>query len=126
MGTRCLTVFRDEERGQEVCVLYRQSDGYPQGHGQELAEFLSGFQVVDGLSGEGGKVANGMGCLAAQAVAYFKQRPGGFYLYPSGTRDVWEDYVYTVYLGEGKRLRMKIESHGEVLIDNWVDLEEVT
>lgn len=32
MGTRSLTVMKDT--GNEIAVLYRQFDGYPEGHGQ--------------------------------------------------------------------------------------------
>lgn len=74
MGTRCLTVFMDAE--EEICNMYRQMDGYPDGHGQELADFLSGFKVCNGINMADERVvlklANGMGCLAAQTVAFFK------------------------------------------------------
>lgn len=103
MGTRSLTVINDED-GKEIAVLYRQSDGYPSGHGQELADFLKGFTVGNGLHSDDPTLyANGMGCLAAQIVAHFKDEPGGFYLYPAGSRDVGEGYVYTVRPG---RLRV--------------------
>ena len=98
MGTRSLTVVLEED-GPEICVLYRHNDGYPTGHGSELKEFLTRLRVVNGLSsGQEGILANGMGCLAAQLVAHFKTGPGGFYLYPTGTRDCGEEYVYTVYI----------------------------
>lgn len=96
MGTRSLTVVNDE-RGREIMALYRQYDGYPTGHGEELVEFLRPFTVVNGLSGDKSKVANGAECLAAQIVAHFKTEPGGFYLYPAKTRDVGEEWIYTVY-----------------------------
>lgn len=95
MGTRSLTVMLDTE-GKEIAVLYRQFDGYPEGHGKDLAEFLSGFKVVNGITEFVPKVANGGNCLAAQVVAHFKKEVGGFYLYPYGTRDVGEEYIYIV------------------------------
>lgn len=102
MGTRSLTVV-DEEGGSEICVLYRQYDGYPTGHGAELKSFLQKTRIVNGLSlRENKRVANGMDCLAAQLVAYFKKEPGGFYLHPAGTRDCGEEYIYTVYLKNEK------------------------
>lgn len=74
MGTRCLTHFRDKSK--IFCTLYRQMDGYPDGHGQELADFLSGFKVVNGINSrdeeECPKLANGLGCLAAQVISHFK------------------------------------------------------
>ena len=98
MGTRSLTVVLDSNEC-EICVLYRQYDGYPTGHGAELQEFLSGFQIVNGLGSQREeKIANGMDCLAAQLIAHFKKEAGGFYLYPAGTRDCGEEYIYTLYL----------------------------
>ena len=94
MGTRSLTVFK--EHGKEIVVLYRQYDGHPSSHGEELKQFLLGFSVVNGLTGERTKVANGMGCLAAQVVAHFKTEPGNFYLYSADSRDCGEEYIYTL------------------------------
>ena len=97
MGTRSLTVIVEAD-GKEICVLYRQFDGYLIGHGLELKQFLDGFSVVNGLrAGNRQNTANGMSCLAALIVANFKSGPGGFYLYPPGTRDCGEEYIYTVY-----------------------------
>lgn len=97
MGTRSLTVMQDEE-GEEIAVLYRQMDGYPSGHGQELADFLAPFAVVNGLPvfGDNARTANGADCLAAQIVAHFKEGAGGFYLCRAGTRDAGEEWIYTV------------------------------
>ena len=108
MGTRALTVINASEG--EIMVLYRQFDGYPDGHGLELADFLSGMRLVKGFSGdEKGKWANGMDCLAAQLVANFKTQPGGIYLYPAGTRDTGEDYIYTLDLVDETDLRLTVE-----------------
>lgn len=97
MGTRCLTFVYDGDSA--VINMYRQFDGYPSGHGQELFEFLSQFDaVVNGLSfNETRKVANGMGCLAAQMIAHFKQTAGGFYIHPVTDTDCGQEYEYHVY-----------------------------
>jgi hypothetical protein len=124
MGTRCLTVIV-EETGAEIAVLYRQFDGYPSGHGEELAKFLGGFKIVNGFSSgaEVGKVANGMGCLAAQLVAHFKKSVGGIYLHSAGTRDAGEEFIYFVRvgpdIGREARVQMKVTTsdEGEVLSD---------
>ena len=84
MGTRCMTLVKDEDGKGDVLCLYRQFDGYVEGHGKDLVSFLKGLTLVNGLGpercrageGESYEVANGMGCLAAQIVAYFK---GNFY-----------------------------------------------
>jgi hypothetical protein len=96
MGTRSLT-FVYNERGEAIVNLYRQYDGYPSGHGAELAEFLAGKRLVNGLSGDTSMVFNGMGCLAASLVAHFKQSAGGFYIYAVTNTDCWQDYEYHVY-----------------------------
>ena len=81
MGTRSLTFVYDGEK--PIVNMYRQFDGYPSGHGLELAEFLTSFdEVVNGLPvGDNRRLANGMGCLAAQLVAKFKVGCGGIYLH---------------------------------------------
>jgi hypothetical protein len=102
MGTRSLTVLydvprNDEKEGEEIAVLYRQFDGYPDGHGAELNEFLKDMVIVNGISmSENRRIANGGSCLAAQIVAHFKTKAGGFYLHPAGTRGAYEEYIYYV------------------------------
>jgi hypothetical protein len=77
--------------------MYRQYDGYPTGHGAELADFLSGFEIVNGYGEVKPKLANGMGCLAAQLIANFKQSVGGFYIYAVTDTDCGQEYEYHVY-----------------------------
>ena len=107
MGTRCLTIVQD--RGQEVMVMYRQMDGYPEGHGAELKAFLADKVMVNGIGRDSKDVFNGMGCLACQIVAHFKTAPGDFYLHPSGTRDVGEEYIYYVKAKLGERAKVTVE-----------------
>jgi len=98
MGTRSLTYVFDQNNEPFVC-MYRQFDGYPSGHGSELAEFLLSGEVVNGIPLKAiNRLFNGMGCLAAQMVAHFKTEPGNFYLHaPVLGRDDWQDYEYHVY-----------------------------
>lgn len=76
MGTRSMTVFRavEELEAYDICAMYRQMDGYPTGHGQELANLLKGHRICNGISiGKNKKVFhNGMGCLAAYVIGHFK------------------------------------------------------
>ncbi len=126
MGTRSLTVFQEGDGGKEIAVMYRQFDGYPEGHGLDLCNFLKDCIVVNGIPcgmklEEGQFVANGMGCLTAYVVGYFKfdcgtpedirklnrrapglDTAGNIYLYPAETRDCWEEYVYYVTLKKTK------------------------
>jgi len=97
MGTRSLTTFIDDHTKEEIVVMYRQYDGYPEGHGRDLVNFLNGMTVVNGIPG--GKrisqLANGVSCLAAQIVSHFKKGVGDFYLHAGNTRDYGEEFVYT-------------------------------
>lgn len=97
MGTRCLTYVYEDNK--PLVCLYRQFDGYPSGHGSELAEFLRGRVVVNGLGSDTPKKAsNGMGCLAASLVAHFKNSIGGFYIHPiEYDQYCGQDYEYHVY-----------------------------
>ena len=104
MGTRSLT-FVYEKYGQiqkPVVNMYRQFDGYPTGHGAELAEFLNGGTLVNGLGVERNQLQfNGMGCLAASMIANFKKESGGFYIHPTDVTDCGQDYEYHVYDKDG-------------------------
>ena len=130
MGTRSLTHFierqtepsKDKRRkpivkDTEIVVMYRQYDGYPSGHGIELAEFLADGEMVNGIGLGNKKVFNGMGCLAAQVVAEFKSGPGGIYLHPAGTTDCWEEYDYYV-IGDtnAKEIILKCVGYGGKVI----------
>lgn len=97
MGTRHLTYVHDESDNILVC-MYGQWDGYPTGHGADLANFLSGGKMVNGLPvGSKEKLFNGMGCLAAQLVSHFKKEAGSFYIYPPKLdHDCWQEYEYHI------------------------------
>jgi hypothetical protein len=109
MGTRALTFVYDGEK--PIVNLYRQYDGYPTGHGAELAEFLNGFKIVNGIGAEKTRIANGMGCLAAQMVAHFKDSVGGFYIHSVDATECGQDYEYHVYQKD-KELRVRVTDRG--------------
>jgi len=108
MGTRSLTyiqnTFGDLGTKETITCMYRQYDGYMDGHGHDLAHFLEDFKIVNGLGLRNDKirVANGMGCLAAQLIAHFKDGPGGIYIYHSDAKDCGEEFTYTIYEKKGK------------------------
>ena len=118
MGTRALTFVYQGET--PIINMYRQFDGYPMGHGQELATFLIGGSMVNGLTTSDAPVFNGMGCLAAQMIAHFKQTPGGFYIHPVTDTECGQDYEYHVYqstevmpFGAGESpLRVRVTDRG--------------
>ena len=95
MGTRSKTVFIDND-GKPLVTMYRQMDGYYSGHGKELADFLKGKKLVNGIpyGGDTTKLFNGMGCLAAQVIAEFKDGIGGIYIVQNNNTP--EEFVYEV------------------------------
>lgn len=104
MGTRSLTkifnTYKDEKKNKQVkeqlVNMYRQYDGYPSGHGTELADFLNGGKVVNGIGGNDTNVFNGAGCLAAQMIAHFKDGAGGIYIEPITAKNCGQEYEYEV------------------------------
>ena len=118
MATRALINFVEREDGVSFgehpnvdkihIQIYHHYDGYPQGLGVKLANFLDGYDVVNGLSTSyQGPVANGMGCLAAQTVGWLKDEPGNVYLQKPIERD-WEDYEYFVWVKDHAELWISI------------------
>lgn len=122
MGTRSLTfVYNDDE---PVMCMYRQFDGYPSGHGSELADFLNSFDaIVNGIPvGDNRNLANGMGCLAAQLVANFKTDVGGIYLYPTRLeQECGQEYEYHVYEDKVKLIG---PGGGPEFVGSWQEFAE--
>ena len=122
MATRALINFVDREDKvsfsehpgvDKIHVqIYNHYDGYPSGLGVTLADYLQDFTVVNGLSIDQGKVANGIGCLAAQTVKYLKDEPGQIYLHKPGKRD-WEDYEYFIWSKEGHGVWISIFDYND-------------
>jgi hypothetical protein len=102
MGTRSLTYVYDSSgdngESEPIMCIYRQYDGYPSGHGHELAQFLNSKTLVNGYGEQNSIEANGMSCLAAQLVVQLKHGVGGIYIHaPVLGRDYSQDYEYHVY-----------------------------
>lgn len=95
MGTRCLVIVKDT-RDKTLLNLYRQMDGDPSGIGVEIYKAFKGFEIINGISGDTKRKANGMGCFAAQLVKVLKQDIGSIYLNPVGESDVGEAFIYTI------------------------------
>ena len=119
MGTRSLTFVYEESKSGEkpkaIINMYRQYDGYPTGHGAELAEFLSSGKE---------QYFNGMGCLAASLIANFKQSPGGFYIHPVSQKNCGQDYEYHIYNIDGE-FKIEVYYCGCNMFGNSGDPEDV-
>lgn len=124
MGTRSLTRIIPRQEGlaydkahekPELALvnIYQQYDGYPEYMAVEYAKWLKDISIGNGISGnpELNEFANGVHCFAAQFIKYFKDRPGGLYLYPIGNRydeEKFVDYIYTLFPKDGHETYMSI------------------
>ena len=122
MSTRSLVRFAKREEGvsfsehpKRVEVqVYKHYDGYPEGHPLDLAKFLKDFTIGNGIPyPEPDKVANGLGCLAAQYVAAFKMEPGDLYIENPDAQHGDIEYVTYVWGTEGKDIWMSIFAASE-------------
>ena len=103
MGTRArVNVYE----GDKILVsIYRQFDGYPTGLGQELANFSKEFQIVNGIplgKEQETKIANGMGCFAAQLIACLKGAVGNVYIRPTSKESHGEEFEYDLHDNNGQ------------------------
>lgn len=108
MGTRSTTRIIDTAWGKErpLLTIYRQMDGYPSEHGKDIAEFVTGLTVVNGISGDPGRIANGAGCFAAQLVAHLKDGPGSIYITDVEAED--EEFDYAIRVGPEKGIYIDV------------------
>lgn len=118
MGTRSLTHIKDENGRKTLLTLYRQMDGYPTGMGKDLKDILAPLQLVNGYSGDRPQ-ANGMGCAAAQIVAGLKDGVGSVYIYPTNSKDCWEEYTYTIRAA-GETFRLTVQCGGDKIYDGLI------
>jgi len=117
MGTRSLTKVISTYNDKPITCMYRQYDGYLEGHGADLAEWLEKFTVVNGIQmSETRKIANGMDCLAAQMFAEFKDGAGGIYCYPPDSSDCGEEFLYEISEKEGGLIIKATDVWAEVVI----------
>ena len=110
MSTRSLTHIQEAD-GTILVTMYCHSDGYPDGHGRDLAEFLQPMRLISGIGARDERnVANGMPCFAAQLIAHFKARYplGNIYLYPPGSKDCGEEFVYTVRPAQNDPTKLQV------------------
>ena len=113
MGTRSLTRIYDKNnytgKYEQLINIYKQYDGYPSGWGKEIAAFLNGGKVVNGLGMDTkmGECFNGAADMAAQLLATFKTNPGNIYIYPPKAKDCGQEYEYEIRV-DGSKVELKV------------------
>jgi hypothetical protein len=84
------------EKDQCLVNIYSHWDGYPDGMGIDIYEYLNSREFVNGHNGKKEQV-NGIGCFAANLVEHLKTPgPGGIYLYPPSANNYYVDYEYEI------------------------------
>lgn len=104
MGTRSTIHFvqKNDEQEETIASIYQQFDGYLDGVGTDLFNFLNSKIIVNGIGSEHdpSEIANGSGCLAAQFIAEHKGGPGGFYM--TSPNDSQEYNYRVIFTTEGE------------------------
>ena len=103
-----------EEPNKTIVDIYHHWDGYPEGLGVTLADYLNGKKVTNGLGRDNDNLFNGMGCLAASLVAELKDGPGDVYIEPRESHG-WIDYQYYIWGDTYKDIWISIFDGGECI-----------
>ena len=100
MGTDAKVTFVETDGyyyKKELVSVRHHWDGYIDGVGHSLAEWLIGKKLINGIGPDqySNEYANGVGCLAAWYIAENKNQPGDFYITPDGSI---ADYNYKIMI----------------------------
>ena len=118
MGTRSTIKFISRYKDKEVPLvnIYQQYDGYIDGIGYELAKWLKGKKICNGISPDyGDEYANGVGCLIAQFIRDFKEEIGGLYITSMEDK---EEYNYEVIIEDNKSAD-NMDKVTQIIVTNW-------
>ncbi len=88
------------DNNETLVTIYKHWDG--DSFGSELYDFLKDMVVVNGFTVDNKKRANGMGCLAAQLIAHFKDGIGDLYIVSNNTRTEDFSYQYKIFVENNK------------------------
>lgn len=95
--------------------IYQHYDGYIDGVGHELAEWLYKKTLVNGLPlNYDQNMANGIGCLAAQFIRDFKEEPGGLYI--TSLDNTSDEYHYEVVINDSFRNAVPVNAVTEIIV----------
>jgi hypothetical protein len=115
MGTSAAIRFKYEGDNPILVNVYHHYDGYIEGVGHDLAEFLLSKKIVNGITcfDDMNAIANGFSCLIAQYISNVKKAPGEVYIYPQNFKG---DYNYDVVYNDCKNeIHIKVTHYDKVL-----------
>ena len=123
MGTRAMINIARREEGvsfsekpDKVMVsIYNHYDGYPEGLGVTLANYLDSKIIVNGLGKDNYRVFNGLGRLAASLIAELKDGPGNIYIEDPKRKHTWIDYEYYVWGDNHKDIWISVFEYGDCI-----------
>lgn len=108
MSTRALIKIKDVNNNHLV-TLYNHWDGYPEGLGARLKEYIKSGTLVNGIpvmSDKSVVLWNGFGCFTASLIAALKDGPGNLYVCPKNHDNCWQEYVYTIKQLKNNKIRL--------------------
>lgn len=116
IGTSATIRFKHEGDNNTILVnVYHHYDGYIEGVGHDLAEFLLSKKIVNGITcfDDMNTIANGFSCLIAQYISNVKKGPGEVYIC---LQDFEGDYNYDVIYNDCKNeIYIKVTHYDKVL-----------
>jgi len=119
MGTRALIHVKEAGKYSDTLVtIYRQYDGCPDGLGEDIKRIIGDSGISNGISNGMEECFNGMGCFAAWLIKELKDKIGNVYIYAPNSKDVGEEFVYTVFKNESTALG--VGEVGNVIVDCYV------
>lgn len=122
MSTRSTITFIERINAGDsiVAQVYQHCDGYLEGVGKSLAEWLMPKIMVNGIPDYEHDYANGIGDLAAQFVHDFKDSIGYLYLYSTDwNAEEWCDYNYKVIQIMGDGATGNADDVLTIEVNNW-------
>ena len=117
MGTRATIKIARREEGvsfsekpDKVMVsIYQHYDGYPEGLGVTLANYLDDKKITNGLGVDRNTpVFNGLGCMAASIIAELKEEAGNVYIEDPERKHSWIEYEYYIWGDDHKDIWISI------------------
>lgn len=120
MGTVGCVVFCRKSNNKPLVAIRSHFDGYIDGLGHALAEWLLEKTIVNGIGADQNtfEYANGVGCLAAQFVRRVKDEVGGWYITDLDSLDSW-DYVYEVVVNDSVNNPTPIDNICTVIVKSY-------